>query len=290
MRRRHSVHFSRDIKWDALDVNQPVTNVEVSFSNTCQLMCAYCYPSVSSMWEQAAPQYISFKPPVKNVSYRYKIDDIVDTSQLRSVQITGGEPLLDDECVKFLLSLPFDQTRYVGVITNLSYGNATLQGLYDILARHPTVHLMVSLDAVGENITRKYLNWTLWDRNFRSLVQDLQERRKTYPDVKIEVKSTVGMLNYDKLQTLIEYCLEFRKDGLQGVTFDLNPLAERELTSLRSGTIDSTKLISLSDDDYDILTDKEKRLVVSTNDLIRSATPDPHAVRRTAEFLAKYLT
>jgi hypothetical protein len=149
---------------------------------------------------------------------------------------------------------------------------------------------MVSLDAVGENITRKYLNWTLWDRNFRSLVQDLQERRKTYPDVKIEVKSTVGMLNYDKLQTLIEYCLEFRKDGLQGVTFDLNPLAERELTSLRSGTIDSTKLISLSDDDYDILTDKEKRLVVSTNDLIRSATPDPHAVRRTAEFLAKYLT
>ena len=52
LRRRASTHFAKTIDWDNLDIYQQPKKIEISFSNKCQLMCAYCGPNSSSMWQE----------------------------------------------------------------------------------------------------------------------------------------------------------------------------------------------------------------------------------------------
>ncbi len=288
-RRRHSQHFNKSIDWENIDIYQPVRNIEIAFSNKCQLMCVYCSPTVSSMWEAQQERFIKFKGfPVKPVE-PYKIHEILDVNLLKNVQITGGEPMLDQDCIDFILSLPFDQDRYISVITNLSYGPAVVAQLNKIIDKHPNIHILCSLDAIGENITRKYLNWDLWNRNFENIVVGLQERRKKYPGISVVLKFTMNIMNYMNVRDIIEYVLKYREAGLNGVTFDINPLIQSDVTSMRSDIIDQSAQIKIDDRLERLLNEQELNTVLQFNALLRNSTFDYKLSERRKEFLREYL-
>ena len=185
-RRMQSLHFRNPVywenKWDTLDPYQPVDGkIEIVFSNKCQLMCIYCGPNVSSMWEENRNNF-SNKFLTYEINSRpvLDIDDFIDISKTMEINITGGEPMMEPACIDFLLKLEPDMNRAITIITNLSYGPATFNSLLSIIERHKRVLLGVSLDTLGKNATRKYLNWYLWKRNFEELASSLNERSNVY--------------------------------------------------------------------------------------------------------------
>jgi uncharacterized radical SAM superfamily Fe-S cluster-containing enzyme len=289
LRRRASQHFNSEIDWESFDVNQPVRHVEISFSNKCQMMCAYCHPAVSSMWQDNISEFSEFKS-LEKIEFEsdIKIEDLVDVNNLQMLQVTGGEPMLEKSCVDFLKRLEFKIDRQMSIVTNLSYGPAVLSSLLEIIERHPTINVYVSLDEVGDNPYRKYFNWTLWNTNFNVLADNLKERRKKFPKCFMMIKSTLGITNYDKIQGIIEYVLNKRRRGFPGLTFDVNPLAHSELTSLQSGVIDTTKIISLPASSYNFLSEREKATVMHVNQLIQNSRPVEQYKEHTIKFLSKY--
>lgn len=288
-RRRASHHFDRPLDWDKLDVSQPVVNAEIAFSNKCQLMCVYCYPTVSSMWEDQQSRFTKFKGIAVRPAQARKIHEILNVNLLKNVQVTGGEPMLDQDCIDFMMTLPVDPNRYISIITNLSYGAAVLAKLNDIVERHANIVLMCSLDAIGENITRKYLNWNLWDKNFRIITNGLQERRKQFPNTTVIIKFTMNIMNYMNVRDIMEYVLKLRQAGIEGVTFDINPISESDLTSMKSGVIDQSAQIEINDRLQNLLGEKELNTIEQFNSFLRNVTFDPILAERTEKYLKEYL-
>ncbi len=292
-RRLQSQHFVNPAywvnKWDTLDLYQPVGKIEIVFSNKCQLMCIYCNPIVSSMWQDSQNNFSEkFKPYETNLKPAIDIKDIVDVSKLMGISITGGEPMMESACIDFLMELEPDMDRSFTIITNLSYGDATFNALLDIIERHKRVSIAVSLDAIGENITRKYLNWDLWKRNFEKLVNGLNDRRKLYPDIMLIVVITVTLLNYKNIQSIIEYIVSFRKQGIEHISFGINPVADNSLVSLKSGRLDPSFSIQLQQEDAKYLNIREQKQIIGFNELINNTILDIDLEKSTQEYLQEY--
>jgi len=262
-RTRYSSHKTTD--WSSVDVYSQPKKIIFIFSNKCQMMCAYCGPDASSMWE--AHKGII---PIRQEHAKLNID----LDGLDGISISGGEPLLEDKCIDFLMNLEFRKNRDISLVTNLSYGPATFRKLQQIIERHPNISIGCSIDAIGENVSRKYLNWELWDSNFHNLVQQLQERLSSYPNASVYTKSTLGILNYEDIQGVVEYILEFRKKGNAGITFDINPLTSDSVTSLGSARIDNSTQIILDRNMTALLTRKEANLIYLTNKMIEDSVYD----------------
>ena len=292
-----SSHFTKKIDWESLDVMMPIQHIEIVFSTKCQMMCAYCGPIASTMWQDAV-QFKQYKGTIQETPYALNPEKtlsaadmakVLDLDALKSIHVSGGEPMLEDQCPEFFKSLPFVPDRIMSMVTNLSYGPAVFDKLMGIVQQHPNMSVHVSLDEIGDNISRKYFNWKLWERNFLILVEDLQERRKTYPNAITKVKSTINIMNYKNLQGVVDYILALRKKGIEGVLFAPGTPTIHELTSLNSGPIDQSALLKFSDEDWNLLTPKEQELIQLCNTMFESATLDPELQKRTNEFLAQYL-
>jgi organic radical activating enzyme len=259
------------------------TNVTLIFSNKCQLMCAYCDPSVSSMWEDTSNRFVKFKGEFTSVYKLHNMDrlkELINIDELRTLIISGGEPMLGKDCVQFLQELSPSTYRTILIITNLSYGNETMNALLSILNRHSNTSIAASLDSLGHNISRKY---------FEFLVYNMVERKKININIHIVVIITVSILNYANIQAVIEYIISFRKQGITDIRFNINPLREGTLCSLPSSELDSTKCVNLSESDITYLTPREVSMVENFNTLIRNNKRNAMLEKDTKEFLLEYM-
>jgi pyruvate-formate lyase-activating enzyme len=284
-RQRRSEHFATG--WNITDATAPITKIEVKFSNKCQLMCMYCGPDNSTMWETAH----TMKYPITAgyyTSHSIKIEDAVDVSKLTEVRVTGGEPMLEEQCIDFLLKLPYNKDRKLSIITNLSYGDTTINELLKITKLHPNIDVLCSLDAIGENITRRFLNWKLWERNYYSLLDDLQLRRKENPTATVQILVTVNILNYKNLQEIINYHINNIKNGYQGIHFVLNYVSLDEKLSIKSKEVDRGYKIVISEDDSALLSKIERNMIESMNSLLDTITVDKELEQQTENFLKEY--
>lgn len=272
-----------NLEWDILDIYSPPKKIILNFSNKCQMMCIYCGENSSTMW-QSAKNIIPVVPSPKSKDF----ERLLALEDFIGISISGGEPMLEDRCVDYLLNLPFSKDRDLSLVTNLSYGLATLDKLEQIIRRHPNIVIGCSIDAIGDNISRRYLNWELWDRNFRILADNLQSRIGDYKNAFIYTKSTLGAMNYRDIQGVIEYILNFRIAGYKNISFDINPLTDDTVTCLSSMAIDNSVQIVLEDRYKIHLSTKEKNLIILSNKMIKNSRFDELLSLRTLEHLKKY--
>jgi hypothetical protein len=156
------------------------------------------------------------------------------------------------------------------------------------LNKHPNIILTCSIDDIGNNISRKYLNWDLWDKNFKELVNNLQHRRVLYPQSSVCAKITLNLFNYKKIEDIFRYVLSFRKQNLKGVTISMGSVGSEELSSLNSIQIDKDYRINLSFDDTNLLTSQEKLLIKSVNDMIQNAKFNKEQSEKAVAFFKKH--
>ena len=281
-RRPFSNHTEMD--WDKLDIMQPIQKVQINFSKLCQLQCVYCGPWASTTWQKNIGDYTEFKHFTPSIETDIaNLYDIIDVDSLKSIHISGGEPMMDDNCITFLEKLPFDPNRKLSIVTNLSYGPAVFRKLLNIIHRHKNIKLALSLDAVGENISRKYFNWDLWSSNLNTLMHDLQTRLE-YPTAKIVVRLTVNSLNYKESCKVVDYVLKYRREGLGGLTFSMGTPFKDETSSMWSVEVDKNAKIAISD----IMDESEKYEVTQFNTMLDNAIVDPELAEKTRRYIAIY--
>ena len=284
LRKRISTHFTRPINWDKLDPYQPIQHIGVAFSNTCQMMCSYCSPDASSLWEKSLEEII---PIVANYKPGIELQNIVDISKLKSIKFTGGEPMLDDKCVDFLRTMPVDYNRQTSIHTNLSYGKSVFAKLLDIIDRHRNIVIATSLDSVGDNITRKFFNWELWNSNFTKLTEIIFDPIRCKPGSMLHVNVTVGMLNYTHISAVVEYFLKFKRAGIN-IMFDLSPITSGAILSLSAVDIDKTALITVSAEDQCYLTLRDRHMISAYNKMIEHSVYNPIIREQTDSFLHQH--
>lgn len=287
-RTQYSTH--KDINWDTVDVMAPVEHIQVKFSRTCQLQCVYCGPWSSTTWQNNISDYkdIKFWLSDNDTKAKTVLTEILDPSKLKTIQVSGGEPMLDEECITFLKELAFVPDRKMSIITNLSYGRAVMTKLLEIIAIHPTIKINASLDAIGENLSRKYLNWDLWKSNFDILIDNLQERIKHYPYSSINIKPTINILTYEKTQEIVDFIIQYKRKGYKGLTFRLGTPFRHEATSMWSAPLNKDFKIILDSEDDSLLNDAERQQIKLFNDMIDSAIVIPELAEKTANLLAVY--
>lgn len=281
LRRRYN-SYAEPVNFDSFDVNSKPQKVTVVFSNKCQMMCMYCGPNQSSTWENNLKIPIIQQKPKK-----ISLSDLVDVDNLAEILISGGEPMLDEDCISFLMNLKYSPKRSLILITNLSYGPAVFSKLLSIIEKHPNISIGCSLDSLNSEKYRKYINMELWFKNFEVLAKNLQSRRKIYPNAWLEVKSVLGIFNYKDIQKLIEYVLDFRLNKKYGITFSINPIVQGLTGCIQSGIVDDTRIV-LSETYTKVLSKWEIMQIESTNKFLDSVVYDPGLEQKLNEFLKTY--
>ena len=273
-------------------IDDPIESIQVIFSNKCQMMCSYCNSGFSSMWQEKQKKFIpgTNSVPIKLISEndQVNLEKLVDLDNLKWLRITGGEPLIQDQCVDFLLNLSPNPIRKIGITTNLSYGDSVMNTFLSIINRHDNITISCSLDAVGDNISRKYLNWELWQKNYKIIAENLQDRLTRFKNLKITTIITISILNYKNLQALVEYLLDYRKTGIKGTTFTFNYVSLDEKLSLKSNNLDMSSKIMLSDDYSVLLTPEEKIMIDGFNKLLNNVQLNTTLQNQTDTFLEWY--
>lgn len=281
----HSQHLKENFDWSSVSPTDPIVNIGLTFSNKCQLMCAYCSPQISSTWENNKNHFNKFKE-IKIIKNPINIDHILNDENLKWIHCTGGEPLLEEKCVNFLLKLPYNEHRNITLITNLSYGKAVFNNLLKIIEKHPYIGITCSLDAIGENISRKYLNWNLWEDNFKSLCSTFVDRKNKFPESYLDVQITISILNISNVKDVIKYCIEYKKKKIP-IVFTLNYVDNPEL-NIKNHKINSyNTTVELTEDELKLLSKREISMIEKFNNILNHLSKNESLI--SSEFIDDYL-
>jgi organic radical activating enzyme len=274
----HSLQIPPINNWNTVHTDKEVDSVTLFFSNKCQMKCVYCGPHASSMWGKS----------LKN-TIKLDLHELINLDKIVHIGISGGEPLLEHDAIDFLNTLLPDIKRRILINTNLSYGTAVFNKLKTIINIHKNVNIITSLDSIGNNVTRKYMNWDLWKRNFEELANELNDRKLLCKDVWIGICITVTLLNYKNVEDIIKYVISFKRAGIKGITFFINPLNDLSLVSVRSGNILPEYSVSLTEEELAFLNNLERYKITAYNRYMDGVTIDTDLKILSEEYLENYM-
>lgn len=152
--RRQSYNQKRSINKSKIELQ----HLDISFGNICNQTCVMCSSQFSSAWfnydKQVVEQGMEFRnynltfTAVKRMNRKF-IDSILHHGQcLKEVEIKGGEPLCDPQCIYFLEQLAKVNSQCtVSIVTNLSIVS---DEFIKALSKIKRVSLRVSIDGIGD--------------------------------------------------------------------------------------------------------------------------------------------
>lgn len=167
--------------------------LDLVLNNDCNLTCSYCSKDFSSAWRQDLLSYGDFEIN-HPAEYRYKIDQkdkilrlisqntLFQSSQyqsllteiqsysktLKTLIITGGEPLLNSHLLKFLKSLELSNDCKIIISTGLGINYKRFKNIINVLQKMNNIHIIVS----GENID-KFLEFNRYGINWADFKQKI---------------------------------------------------------------------------------------------------------------------
>jgi|TARA_R110000823_G_C15862237_1_gene493291 MoaA/NifB/PqqE/SkfB family radical SAM enzyme len=182
--------------------------LEVSLDFTCNMMCRSCGPSQSSKWngsdiliEMADLYNDTWGAYQKNPGSRDYTKALIhnikntDLTGLKQVILVGGEPLYSKSLPWFINYIKENtDCRKIKLVTNGSLiPNPDLFEGFDL-------EIQVSIDAIGDlaSAIRMKVPFETIDKNIRAM-------KKLYD---VSVHSTISILNINKMQELLDYCVD----------------------------------------------------------------------------------
>ena len=148
---------------------QQLKQLDIRWSNLCNLACRYCCSNDSSEWAKLESK------PIESISrdYAQGVLDLIKQNRntIQVVYLLGGEPLLQKYNEDLLDIL--DNKTQIDIVTNL---NVRLDNnrVYEKLKSFPHVRWNVSVDNVGDRFeyVRHGASWDLLLDNIDTLKQD----------------------------------------------------------------------------------------------------------------------
>jgi sulfatase maturation enzyme AslB (radical SAM superfamily) len=152
------------------DINATnLQNLDIRWSNTCNLSCVYCDHEASSQWAMLKQQ------PVPRLDYSNTLPSILNLiennkSTIKNLALLGGEPLLQKENDS-LLDVIGDHVN-INVITNLSVPLENNKIFNKLLEKH-NVMWDISFETVEDRFeyVRRGSSWDLIRKNIKYLIE-----------------------------------------------------------------------------------------------------------------------
>ena len=199
---------------EQVDQNNPIYQLELRLGNFCNLKCIMCGPAQSS--SIAAERHIHlerFKKigapmPASEMPYYWKEEEFkqfaqtVLTKNARRVNITGGEPFIIPEVVKFLDMLaPRASDVILSFNTNLT---EVSDKLLIALRRFKHIHISISLEGTGamNDYVRYPSRWADIEHNIQLLKREL-------PQASLEINHVLQHTSVYALPDLATFSKQF---------------------------------------------------------------------------------
>lgn len=178
------------------------TYLEISFSNVCNLKCAYCSPDLSSKWYDEIKQHGHYPTHFKHNNFEAQVEmgrmpiphkdpnPYVDAfwkwwpelyPSLHTLRLTGGEPLMSKDCWRVLEAIAENprEDLVLAINTNLDVEDAMIDRLIALLEvigpRVKEIQIFTSGEATGKaaEYTRYGLNYDNWYKNCKKILDAL---------------------------------------------------------------------------------------------------------------------
>lgn len=208
------IHSSKSYNWRNRNITGTTSipkYLEVSFSNVCNLGCAYCGPSFSSVWQQEIEQQGAYPnehlkyyvKPIPNNQHNPYIEAFWKwwptlKNELEHLRITGGEPLLSKHTNRILEQA---DNLAVTINTNLCVDESLLEQFCN--SAKNIKHLTISIS--GES-TGKRAEYARHGLDYNKFLYNLSAIQNLLPTARLQIMSTYNCL-----------CVTTFKDFLQDV-------------------------------------------------------------------------
>ena len=183
--------------------SQTIQNLDIRWSNTCNLSCVYCDHEASSQWAALKRQ------PVERLDYSNTLPgllEFIDSNRntIKNLALLGGEPLLQKEN-DALLDVIANHV-HINVITNLSVPLENNRIFHKLLAKH-NVMWDISFETVEDRFeyVRHGSSWPLMLKN----IQYLKNATKDRPGHNIGITSQYSVYNAMNLSELHQYFADY---------------------------------------------------------------------------------
>lgn len=204
----------RDVIED--DYSMPLDNlslIEIRFDNICNLECRHCSSDYSSKWDATVRRNPALKEKmVEHGTYREAgapknlNDEIIDeigelSSSIRTVLISGGEPIYHDKHYNFIKNMQHNahniMLSYNSNLTKLDYKGKSILELWKHYRR---ILLRVSIDGYPPiyEYVRTHKELQDVENNIRTVTSELK-------NVKLSATCTTSVLNITRLTDIFEY-------------------------------------------------------------------------------------
>lgn len=196
--------------------------LELAFQNTCNLACSYCSPSFSTEWindiringgytgldtdtKKHYSRGIDENVPIDLDLFWEWFDDVA--SELESLRITGGEPLLHEETFKtFEKIVKVNPNVEIVIHTNLCQKPLIIDRFIKSISKFKKVRINVSNESQGQvaEFIRDGMNYQEWLSNVERLI--------TETTAEVSISTTITALSLIGLDELYEDIIRIRKN------------------------------------------------------------------------------
>jgi organic radical activating enzyme len=178
---------------------QHIQNLDIRWSNTCNLSCTYCGADASSQWASHK------KIPVERLDYSDTLPSLMafiaeNKSTIKNLGLLGGEPLLQKENESLLDVI--DQDVHINVITNLTVPLENNKIFKKLMEKNRVVW-DISFDTVGDKF--EYVRrGSTWD-NILNNIRYLQHAVTQKPNHIVGVAAVYSVYNALELSNIHQY-------------------------------------------------------------------------------------
>ena len=240
-----------DVANSSVDCNNPIYHLELRLGNFCNLNCFMCFPSNSSSIALERSKYqkefyaLNLSADGGNIPYYWQTTEFDQFSEavlkdVRSINITGGEPFIIPEVIKLLDRLmPQAKTIKLSFNTNLT---KVSEQLIDRLKKFK--HLMICISLEGTNEMNDYLRYP---SKWNTIKDNIKLLRRYVANAKLSVNHTFQHSSIYSLPALVDFCKDHKLDlqltTVQGeASLTLNSADPEDLAKFRAWAVDFESL------------------------------------------------
>ena len=195
--------------------------LELAFQNTCNLACSYCSPSFSTEWINDIKKFGMYENINSDIKRHYSrgVDNNVpvdmdlfwnwfDTvcTELESIRITGGEPLLHEETFKtFEKVIKINPNIECVIHTNLCQKPLVIERFVSNIKKLNNVRINISNESAGETaeFIRDGMKYSEWLNNLEIICSNTT--------ASVSISTTITALALIGLDELYRDIIQIRK-------------------------------------------------------------------------------